>query len=605
MEAATLTRASGRRAPRAHVALRQAAATAAPLVAITALGAVLRLWAFDRVPRNAFYDAAAHSMSLSWHNFFFGAFEPGGQASIDKAPADLWLQVASFKLFGFTPVATRLPEVTAAIIAIPLLYALVRRLFGHRAGLAAAAALAVLPISVLTAHSDTMDSVMMALNVSAAWLVVVGAQSRKAWPIVAAGAVMGLAFNVKLFEALIVLPALGLFIVLAVDLPRRRRLLAFAGSLAAFAAVSLSWIVTASLTPLSGRPWPIGSKDGSIWSVVFGFNGLDRLRTPPSPAALAQDPPGVLRFFHGQQGYATAVGTMLLAALVLGVTATAVTLARRPRGGGPRLSRLQLAGVIFLGTWLILGVGLMSHMGRLQPRYLEAVSPAIAAVVGVGLVRLVSAAREPGRLASVPLVAAVGVAAVGAIVLVSPPAWAVIAAVAAVAGCGLAAGRLAGPGRGRSLTVLGLVAVLAVPAAGAASVARQHKSDAGLPLRTPPAQMAALSGYLRAHQGSARYEFASPTSFRASPLIIQDGRPVLLLTSLYKRPLVTGAQLQHLVATSQVRYALLGRVNCGPTTCTDAVRWAHAHSRDVSSAAGQPPGTVYRLLPAPGGAGGR
>ncbi|MGZ6869615.1 MAG: glycosyltransferase family 39 protein, partial [Frankiaceae bacterium] len=117
--------------------------TVGPVALITVAGAVLRLWSFDRVGANPFYDAAVRSMSLSWHNFFFGAFEPGAQVSVDKAPADLWLQVASVKLFGFTDVAMRVPEVAGGILAIPLLYDLVRRPFGHVAGIAAAATLAV------------------------------------------------------------------------------------------------------------------------------------------------------------------------------------------------------------------------------------------------------------------------------------------------------------------------------------------------------------------------------------------------------------------------------------------------------------------------------
>ena len=42
----------------------------------------------------------------------------------------------------------------------------------------------------------------------------------------------------------------------------------------------------------------------------------------------------------------------------------------------------------------------------------------------------------------------------------------------------------------------------------------------------------ALSNYLRAHQGRARYEVASSTVAKAGPLIARDGRPVLMLTSL-------------------------------------------------------------------------
>jgi 4-amino-4-deoxy-L-arabinose transferase-like glycosyltransferase len=596
MEAGTL---AGRRtAARAHAGVRAGVLAATPLAAITLVGAVLRLWSFDRVPSNPFYDAAVRSMGQSWHNVFFGAYEPGAQVSVDKAPADLWLQVLSVKLLGFTPTALRLPEVLAGILAIVLLYDLVRRLFGRRAGLGAAAALAVLPTAILTAHSDTMDSVMMLFDVLAAWLVVVGAQSRRAWPVVAAGAVLGVAFNVKLFEALIVVPALAVLMLLAVDLPVRRRVLALGGSVVAFIVVSLSWIVTASLTPLSGRPWPIGSTNGGIWNVVFVFNGIDRLRSPATPAALAIDPPGPLRFFHSSgHGYAATVGTMLLAALVLGAAASLVALVRRRRG--VPIDRLQLAGAAFLGTWLILGVGLLANMQRLQPRYLEAATPAIAAVVGVGLAVLVASARSRRSLGTAALVAAVAAVAAGGALMAHAPAWAVVAALAGAAGCGLVAAARAWPQRSTALAVLGLVAVLAVPASGAVKVAGQHRSAAGVPLKTSATRLPALSRFLIAHQGRARYEVASPNVVRAAPLIIRDARPVLMLTSLYGRPLLDAKRLERLIATGQVRYALLGRASCSSRGCASAIRWAHGHSRDVSAAAGQRAGTVYRLTTKP------
>jgi 4-amino-4-deoxy-L-arabinose transferase-like glycosyltransferase len=512
-------------------------ATALPLLAITAVAAILRLWSFAAVPANPFYDAAVRSMSLSWHNFFFGAFEPGAQVAVDKAPVDLWFQVLSVKLFGFGSTALRLPEVTAGILAVPLLYDLVRRVFGHRAGLGAAAAMAVFPAAILTSHSDTMDSAMVLFDLLAAWLIVVGAQKRRVLPLIGAGAALGLAFEIKLFEGLIVAPALAVLMVMAVDLPLRRRLTAYAGSTAACLVTGLGWIVAASLTPLGSRPWPIGSTDGSIWNVVFVYNGLDRVRGAATAGALALDPPGPLRFF-GTTGphYLTQIGTLLLAALVLGAVALAAALARKRTG----FDRLQLAGVAFLGVWLVVGVGLLSHMSRMEPRYLEAVTPAIAAVIGVAIAQL--AARAPRRN-------------------------------------GL-------------LVALALVAVLAVPVASAVTVARQHRSDAGLPV-PPPAP--ALSAFLLSHQNGARYEVASPTVARASTLIIRDARPVLMLTSLYGRPLLTPVQLQHLVATKQVRY-LLGRGACGKTgACPPVVRWARAHARDVSRAAGLAPGTVSRL----------
>ncbi|MDX6728164.1 MAG: hypothetical protein QOK49_2969 [Baekduia sp.] len=575
--------------PRTRAAVRSRAVAIAPVIAITLVGAALRLASFGRVGPNPFYDAAVRSMTLSWHNLFYGAFEPGGQVSTDKIPVDLWLQVASVKLFGFSGVATRVPEVAAGILAIPLLYDLVRRLFGRAAGLGAAATLAVLPTAILTAHSDTMDSVMMVLDVLCAWLIVVGARSRRAWPVVAAGAVLGLAFEVKLFQALIAAPALALLALVALDLPRWRKVAALAGAGAAFVAVSLSWIVAASTTPLSGRPWPIGSTDGTIWSVVFGFNGIDRLRGSASPAALKLDPPGALRFFRaGGHDYAATVGTTLLAALLLGAVALAAVAASRAGGRSARPQRLTVAGAAFFGTWLLSGAALLSHMQRFQPRYLEAVTPAIAAVVGVGVARI---AGQGGRLGAAALAVCGAALAVAGALLAGPPTWAIAVALAGAGACAvLAVAPGARRARARAVIAFGLVATLAVPTASAVTVARQHRSDAGLPSRLSAAQVASLSRFLIARQHGARYELVSPTVARAAPLIVHDGRPVLMLTSLDGRPLVGPDRLARLVAAGEVRYAMLGSGGGAPV-----LRWAKAHAHDVSAAAGLPRGQLYRL----------
>ena len=595
-EGHAVTSMNARAAARPRWSRRRALAAAGavgPVALITVVGAVLRLWSFDRVGPNPFYDAAVRSMSLWWHNFFFGAFEPGAQVAVDKTPADLWLQVASVKLFGFTDVAMRLPEVAGGILAIPLLYDLVRRLFGRVAGLAAATTLAVLPAAILTAHSDTMDSVMMALDVLAAWLVVVGAQRRSGWPVVAAGAVVGLAFNVKLFEALIFLPALALLAMLAGEGSMRRRTVALGGSLAALLTVGLSWIAAASLTPLGQRPWPIGSSDGSIWNVVFAYNGLDRVKARASAAALALDPPGALRFFSRTgHGYLMTVGTTLMAALAIGGAALAVALAERRRSRG---RRPQLAGAACFGTWLVVGVGLLSHMQRMQPRYLDAVVPAIAAVVGIGIGVL---AQAPRRVPRLTLAASAAAIAVIGIALAHPPDWVAVTAIAAAGAGGLAAALLTDRRRAAVLAACASVAVLAVPAAGAVTVAREHHSDAGLPSRMPPGEVARLSAFLAGHEGGARFEVASATVVRAAPLIVHDGRPVLMLTSLDGRPLLSAGRLARLVSGGQVRYALLGRGACATSagrTCAPAVRWAMSHSRDVSTSAGLPPGALYAL----------
>src|SRR6202000_3265508 len=57
-----------------------------PVAAVTVLAGGLRLVSLKEVPLDPFYDAAVRSMALSWHNLFFGAFEPGGTVAIDKTP---------------------------------------------------------------------------------------------------------------------------------------------------------------------------------------------------------------------------------------------------------------------------------------------------------------------------------------------------------------------------------------------------------------------------------------------------------------------------------------------------------------------------------------
>src|SRR3954451_8058489 len=256
-----------------------------PSFGVGVVAGVLRLSSLAGTRTNPYYDAAVRTMSLSLHDFLYGVFTPGGQLAIDKPPVDLWFQVASVKLFGFTPEALILPQALGAVIACAFLYDLVRRVFGLAAGIASGLALAVLPISVVTSRSDTMDSLMMALPVLAAWLVARAAITGRARWLYLGALTMGIDFEVKLFEALFVVPALGLLYWLASSEQRRRRAEHMALAAVVFVAASLCWPVLVSLTPKSERPFPIGSTNGSVWNSIFVFNGVDRI-SPPKPQPL-------------------------------------------------------------------------------------------------------------------------------------------------------------------------------------------------------------------------------------------------------------------------------------------------------------------------------
>ena len=145
--------------------------------------------------------------------------------AIDKPPVDLWLQVASTRLFGFDGVALLLPAALGGVALVAALMWLLRTIARPRtAALAGGLALAVLPSAVVIARSDTMDAVMAALAVAGAAVVARAARGGRLWPLAGAGALLGLAFEVKLAEALLPIAAAALLWLVAGPRERRPRL---------------------------------------------------------------------------------------------------------------------------------------------------------------------------------------------------------------------------------------------------------------------------------------------------------------------------------------------------------------------------------------------
>ncbi len=611
---------------------------------ITVGAAVLRLLYIDRVSPDPFYDAAVRSMGLSWHNFFFGAFEPGGSVSIDKPPVDLWLQVASVKLFGFSSTTLKLPEAFSGILAVPLLFVAVRRMWNGAAGLAAALALAVLPIEVITSRSDTMDGVMMLLIVLALLLVVRACETgRSAW-LLGAAAVLGVAFNVKLLESLVAMPGLLAFAYLGMPRPRRARLLRLGAAAAVYVVVALSWLTATLLAPAHDRPYAIGSTNGSAWNAAFVFNGTDRLGgKSPEPQFTAYQPghhypeatqserdhipivpPSPTRLLarigplSGER-----LGLEILAALLLGIPALAWGLrgevdgetaqaeaaqgeaasVEAPSEYRVRMRRAVAAGLVL---WLLTGIALFSAMARLHPRYVDGFTPAVAAMLGIGG----AWASRRGRWRTTVLVVTLLIVVIYAERLLygTRVAWWVtlLAALAAVACAGLA--RLPAAARVRrylmpaGVLALTMTAILAVPLGADVTAINDGVSDAGYVGALPSEEQHLVSAYLRAHQDGAKYEVAAESATQIGSLIVQDARPIVVLTTYNARVFTTVAELERLIARGQVRYAFLNTF-CAPqgaslnAACSAPARWVRAHGTDVSRQAGLHEDKVLWLLP--------
>jgi 4-amino-4-deoxy-L-arabinose transferase-like glycosyltransferase len=278
--------------PRAAIAGAAVAVRAAPEPAVLAVAAALRLSDLERVPGDPYYDAAVRTMGGSWQAFLAGAFEPGRRVAVDKPAPGLWPQVLSTQLFGFHTWALLLPAALGGVAAVAAVMWVARMIAGRWAGVAAGAALAVLPAAVVTARSDTMDAVMAALAVCAFGLALRAARSGGLALLAASGALAGLAFEVKLVEALVPAAAVLLAWLLA---GRARRWVGAALWCAAFVACALSWFAAVAVIPLHPRPWALGSSNGSPFNAALVYDGIDRLLPSARPQGAAPVPVAAAR----------------------------------------------------------------------------------------------------------------------------------------------------------------------------------------------------------------------------------------------------------------------------------------------------------------------
>ncbi len=89
---------------------------------------------------------------------------------------------------------------------------------------------------------------------------------------------------------------------------------------------------------------------------------------------------------------------------------------------------------------------------------------------------------------------------------------------------------------------LTLVAVLALPLSVDVTAIENSVTDAGYVGALPGEEQRLVSAYLRAHQGGARYELAAESATQIGSLIVQDARPVVILTTYDARVFTSVAE---------------------------------------------------------------
>jgi 4-amino-4-deoxy-L-arabinose transferase-like glycosyltransferase len=374
------------------------------IAGLIALAAVLNFWALGRNDwANAYYSAAARSMSTSWHNFLFASLDPSGVMTIDKPPLALWIQALSVRLFGYHHLSILAPEALIGIATVVLLYDLVRRVFGRVAGFVAAFALATTPITVALSRDNNPDALLALCCVAAVWFLVRGLQDGRTRWIVWAGVMVGLGFETKLGEALLVVP--GIVAAWLWIAPRGRRAAAdqLAAAGGALLAVGGAWPLLVTVTPAADRPWISGTADNSILSLIFVYDGLGRVAGQNggpvgAPNGIFAGGPGALRLINPALG--GQVGWLLGVALVGGL---AILAASRLRRGHEHTGWLIAVG----GSFLVTAIVFSAAHGIVHPYYVSLLAPFAAALVGATVGQLLAGKLGPPTLAAAVVVAGV------------------------------------------------------------------------------------------------------------------------------------------------------------------------------------------------------
>lgn len=600
------------------------------MIVVAGLAAVLYTWniaSSDFVP---YYSAAVRSMSESWPAFLFGSVDPAGSITLDKIPGFLWPQALSARIFGFQAWALTLPQVIEGVITVLVLHRTVCRWAGPGAGVLAAAIFAFTPvIASMFGHAMEDGALTMCMVLAAdAWQRAVDTARLRS--LLLAGVWVGVGFQAKMLMAWVALPAFAVVYLLAAPVPLRRRLdhLSLAGIVVV--AASASWMLLVALTPAADRPFVDGTTSNNVLGMVLGYNGASRFGMLGLGGAITpnfgQLPSVATSGFKLLDGHlATQIGwlyPLAVLAFLFGVW---------EQRGRDRTDRLR-AGLLMWGLWLAATAVAYSAGTVLHTTYMAALAPPIAALSGVGIVRLAQANRaERFRAWALPATAVVTLA--WATWLSSQYPWFLpwlTPTVIVVGGLGMGlitVGRLTGRTHGR-LAVVGLVctvaAMIATPTAWATSAldprydgsvldasagpsgifdlvapsvaAASRERLEGVPgggaaigLGPPTPQQRAVLTYLETHRHGARYLVTTQSVAIATLYIRESGMPVLLVGGFSGlAPYPTLARFRELVSGGQIRYVLEPdppqgrRPGSEPATTRDSIAaWVSVSCRPV------------------------
>ncbi|MGW5466969.1 ArnT family glycosyltransferase [Streptomyces chartreusis] len=470
------------------------------LIAILLLAAGLYSWNLSGSGLNSFYSAAVLSGTQSWKAWFFGSLDAGNFLTVDKPPFALMVMGLSCRVFGYGTWQMMLPMILLALATIWIVHASVKRVWGHGAATVAALVLALTPITVAINRDNNPDTLLVFLMAGGAALALRAVHNGRLLPLVGSAVCFGLAFNTKMLQGYIALPAVFAVYLYAAKPGLVKRIVNLLIAGVALAVSSFWWAAAVSLVPADDRPYIGGSTDGTAWDLIMGYNGLGRILGGEGNGGGGGGGGGG---FSGTAGIGRLFNDVLGGQISWLIPFAAIACAGGLllRGRAPRTD-LTRAALLLWGGWTALHyLTFAMAEGTMHPYYTTALAPGIAALCGGGGLMLLRALRTDARWAWV-LPAGLAVTAVWAVVVLRRASgwntwlWPAVAVVMALAIVGLLVFRSATGLRVRLLAAsvtAAVVAAVAGPAAYAWSV--PSGSGGGMGGTNPTAGPSTGSGF--------------------------------------------------------------------------------------------------------------
>jgi 4-amino-4-deoxy-L-arabinose transferase-like glycosyltransferase len=354
---------------------------------VLALAAVLYIWNLTVSGyANTYYSAAALAGSQSWSAWFFGSFDANNFITVDKPPLSTMVMGLSVRLFGLSSWSILLPEALIGMGTVGVLFVAVKRSFGPVAAVIAAVVMALTPAAVMIFRFNNPDALLTFLLVVSAWALLLSVEKGSLRWIALAAACVGLAFLTKYLQAYLVLPGSALVFGFSANTTLRRRLIGLVLALAIVLVTSGWWVAIVEMLPVGSKPFIGGSTSGSPLDLIFGYDGLGRIFGGGGFGGGGfggggfSGEVGPLRLFNDQMfGEIAWFIPLALVSLVVGLW----------RHRWAARTDLALAGYLLWGSWFAVTAIVFSYMsGIIHSYYAVALAPAVAALVGAGLVDL-------------------------------------------------------------------------------------------------------------------------------------------------------------------------------------------------------------------------